>query len=73
MGQKKELGLIEGVQAVELDEGLEWEPWKRSDWYGEVVRFKLVGDFRGRDLTVAAWRKVQMQAKRFMLFDGEKR
>ena len=73
IGKKKELGLMKGELVVELDKGLQWEPWKRMEWYGEVVTFKLRGHFRGRDSTAAGRRKVQMHVKRFLLFDGEKR
>jgi len=50
-----------------------WEIWKRSDWYGELMRFLLRGDFGGRDLGKNERRRIRLWAKKFVIFDGEKR
>ena len=71
---EKELERVMGVLAVEGSVGLEvWDAWKESEWYGELVRFLLRGDFRGRDVTAAVRRRIQMWGKRFGLFDGQRR
>ena len=50
-----------------------WEVWKASDWYGEVMRFLLRGDFGGRGLGKDERRRIRGWARRLVLFDGERR
>ena len=65
----KEVLLVEG----EGEAGEIWDAWKDSEWYGELVRFLLRGDFQGRDLTAAGRRRIRMWARNFVVFDGQRR
>ena len=55
MGVVEELGgektEIWDVAAVTVKERSSWERWFESCWYGEVVRYLLVGSLEGEDLT----------------------
>ena len=50
-----------------------WEVWKASEWYGEVTRFLLQGDFGGRGLGKDERRRIRGWVRGFVLFDGERR
>ena len=49
-----------------------WDAWEDSEWYGELVRFLLRGDFAGRNLGVYERRRIRIWGRRFVLFDGRR-
>ena len=49
-----------------------WDAWEDSEWYGELVRFLLWGDFAGRNLGVYERRRIRIWGRRFVLFDGRR-
>ena len=49
-----------------------WDVWEESDWYGELTRFLLCGDFAGTNLGVYERRRIRIWGRRFVLFDGRK-
>ena len=51
----------------------DWEVWKKSEWYGEVVRYLLRGDFKNRRVKKEERRRIRAWARRFVLFDRERR
>ena len=44
-----------------------------TEWYGELVRFLVRGDFGGRDLGKNERRRKRLWGKKFVLFDGAKK
>ena len=60
-------------QGGEGSEDTAWEVWKDSEWYGELVRFMLQGDFGGREIGKEERRRIRLWARRFVLFDGERK
>ena len=50
-----------------------WRVWEDSEWYGELTRLLLRGDFAGRNMGTYERRRIRLWSRRFMLFDGRRR
>ena len=61
------------VAAVTEGERTQWEKWLESEWYGDVVRYLLVGSLEGADLTARGRRMVRQKARRYRMFDGNEK
>ena len=61
----------EGV-AIDPDWELGWEVWTASAWYSDIVEYKITGRLviQGM-LAQSEQRRLQRQARRFVLFDGD--
>ena len=61
-----------GVEGSKRRQEEVWDAWEDSEWYGELVRFLLRGDFAGRNLVVYERRRIRIWGRRFVLFDGRR-
>ena len=61
----------EMVSAVESLEG--WEKWLGSEWYRGIVVFLLRGSLEGEDLSERERRRIRGQARRYRLYQGERK
>ena len=61
-----------GVEGSKRRQEEVWDAWEDSEWYRELVRFLLRGDFAGRNLGVYERRRIRIWGRRFVLFDGRR-